>query len=339
MRDLGLVRLSEDRTYLIARDAASGEEFRIRADHRSKSLIDALSAKPKTGQLEIKMDSSLSPRDIQTRIRRGESPQSVADAAGVEVNRIMSFAVPVLAEREYMCEQARKTVIRRKHVGGAGVILGALVDDQLIARGGSPEAAIWDSWKREDGRWALNITPEGASEHATFIFDVPGRYVLPADDLAHDLVGDIALPDSTDMAIADAVRGPAEAPLTAADVVAEQHPEGVSSLKAARDRRAMGQLALGDESDESPRVESEDAAKASEGAEVLAEPSFVDEYTTYDINSYEVSAQRVNAEEHDVAVPDTITHPSQQQRGRKRHERRRVPSWDEIMFGGKPEGE
>ncbi len=33
--------------------------------------------------------------------------------------------------------------------------------------------------------------------------------------------------------------------------------------------------------------------------------------------------------EHDVAVPDTMG-PR-----KKRHERRRVPSWDEIMFGDK----
>ena len=333
MRDLGLIRLSEDRTYLIARDAASGEEFRIRADHRSTSLIDALSqtAKPKPGQLEIKMDSSLSPRDIQTRIRRGESPQSVAEAAGVEVDRIMSYAVPVLAEREYMCEQARKTVIRRKHIGGTGAILGSLVNEHLLARGGSPEGATWDSWKREDGRWALHITPEGANEPATFIFDVPGRYVLPADELAHDLVGDVALPDSSDMAIADAVRSPIDAEKSQT-VVSEKHPEGVSSLKAARDRRAMGQLALGEEAGEvaPPELEAEssDEEIEAEAPDEVIESSFVDEYTTYDIDEIQ----------HDIAVPDTMRHPSQQQR-KKRHERRRVPSWDEIMFGGKPEGE
>lgn len=328
MRDLGLIRLSEDRTYLIARDAASGEEFRIRADHRSTSLIDALSqtAKPRTGQLEIKMDSSLSPRDIQTRIRRGESPQTVADAAGVEIDRIMSYAVPVLAEREYMCEQARKTVIRRKHVDGASVVLGALVDDQLIARGGSPEAAVWDSWKREDGRWSLHITPEGAIEPATFIYDVPGRYVLPADELAHDLVGDVAIPDSSDMAIADAVRSPIQGEAQP-QAASEQHPEGVSSLKAARDRRAMGQLALGDDEADTTVPELDQAVDPA-AAEEATDSSFVDEYTTYDIDEIE----------HDVAVPDTMNHPSQQAR-KKRHERRRVPSWDEIMFGGKPEGE
>jgi len=324
MRDLGLIRLSEDRTYLVARDAASGQEFRIRADHRAKSLIDALSPTDKavSSQLEIKMDSSLSPRDIQTRIRRGENPDAVADVAGVEVDRIMAYAIPVLAEREYMCEQARKAVIRRKYVGGAAVVLGALVDERLLARGGSPEAASWDSWRREDGRWALNITPEGASEAASFIFDVQGRYVLPADELAHDLVGDFALPDTSDMAIADAVRSPVD-DIPDAAASPEQHPEGVSSLKVARDRRAMEQLALGDDSGHvaAPGLD-DDSTGANAGHTATL---------TYD-EEYEEDEMR-----QDVAVPDGLGPLSQPRK--KRHERRRVPSWDEIMFGGKSEDE
>lgn len=314
MRDLGLSRLSEDGSYLIARDAVSGEEFRIRADSRAKSLVDALSATDKSarGKLEIKMESSLSPREIQTRIRRGENPEAVADAAGVGVDRIMAYAIPVLAEREYMVEQARKTVLRRKYVGGAGVLLGVLVNERLLARGGSPEAAAWDSWRREDGRWALHITPQGASEAAAFIFDVRGRYVLPADDLAHDLVGDLAEPDAGDMAIADAVRSQIA---ETAPEAGEKHPEGVSSLKAARDRRAMGQLALGDEDGEvaAPRLDEDSSVTE-------AQKAYAEEFEEDEI-------------EHDVAVPDVAGS------SRKKRERRRVPSWDEIMFGGKPEGE
>lgn len=332
MRDLGLIRLSEDRTHLIARDTASGEEFRIRADHRAKSLIDALSPTDKAvrGQLEIKMESSLSPRDIQTRIRRGENPEAVADAAGVDVDRIMAFAIPVLAEREYMVEQARKTVIRRKYVGGAGVVLGGLVDERLIARGGSAEAATWDSWRREDGRWALHITPEGASEAASFIFDVQGRYVLPADELAHDLVGDVALPDSSDMAIADAISNPVDDIPEGPDAVdsGDQHPEGVSSLKAARDKRAMGQLALGDDFGDAGATQL-DASPSTDGASAVTAEEASDESYLIEYDEEEIV--------HNVAVPDTAG-PSSQQR-KKRHERRRVPSWDEIMFGGKPETE
>ena len=43
-----------------------------------------------TGQLEIPMESTLRPRDIQTRIRAGETPEAVAHAAGTSVEKIMA---------------------------------------------------------------------------------------------------------------------------------------------------------------------------------------------------------------------------------------------------------
>lgn len=318
MRDLGLDGLSEDRRFLIARDSSTGEKFRIPADHRLASLIGKPSHSGNTsGQLEIRMESSLSPRDIQTRIRRGETPQAVADSAGVPVEQILGFAGPVLAEREYMCEQARKTSIRRKHVGGSGVLLGTLVSENIAASGGVPESAAWDSWRREDGRWNVQVTPDGAAHPASFLFDVKSRYVVPADEFAHDLVGDVALPDSADMAIADAVRTPsrpakaeAASPVEVLDDVDETTPEveegpqvGVASLKEARDRRALEQLAIGD-ADETEDADTSAALK-------------------HEVDDFEDSL------EHDVAVPDTMG-PR-----KKRHERRRVPSWDEIMFGDK----
>ena len=73
----------------------------------------------------------------------------------------------------------------------------------------------------------------------------------------------------------------------------------VSSLKAARDRRTQEALA---------KQESEAAA---------------DSEIQHDVDQLE------DALETDVAVPDTAG-PR-----KKRGERRRVPSWDEIMFGGK----
>ena len=312
MRDLSLEGLSEDRRFLVTRDLTTNEMFRIPADHRLSSLIGKPSRPGNTtGQMEIRMPSSLTPRDIQARIRRGESPMSVAEAAGVPVDQIEGFAGPVLAEREFMCEQARKTTIRRRHVGGAGVQLGALVSENILAAGGVPEAATWDSWRREDGRWTVLVIPDGQAHPATFLFDVKSRYVLPADEFAHELVGDVALPDSADMAIADAVRSPergveaSPAPVEdvieipdAIDPTEEEMISGVSSLKEARDRRALEQLALGDLDDaESVPTDQSEADDFEDGIE------------------------------HDVAVPDTMG-PR-----KKRHERRRVPSWDEIMFG------
>ncbi|MFZ0142039.1 MAG: septation protein SepH [Aeromicrobium sp.] len=321
MRELGLDGLSEDGRFLIARDTSTDETFHIPADRRLTSLIDTTSRGSTSGQLETSMESSLSPRDIQTRIRRGESPDEVAVVAGVPVEQIIGFATPVLAEREYMCEQARKTPIRRKHVGGAGVLLGTLVDENVAAAGKSPEGVEWDSWRREDGRWTVKVSPTEADQPATFLFDAKSRYVLPADELAHDLVGDVAIPESGDMAIADALHEQAAAAAPAAEEPVEEeepdeeivtpeeeaerdHHAEVSSIKEARERRVMEkQQALADELDE----------EITDEIPLRTEPA-----------DLEIPI------EHDVAVPDTLPR-------KKKHERRRVPSWDEIMFGGKEE--
>ncbi len=319
MRELGLDGLSEDGRFLIARDHSTDETFHIPADHRLSSLIDTTSRGSTSGQLETSMESSLSPRDIQTRIRRGESPDEVAVVAGVPVEQIIGFATPVLAEREYMCEQARKTPIRRKHVGGSGVLLGTLVDENVAAAGKSPEGAQWDSWRREDGRWTVVVSPTEADQPATFLFDAKSRYVLPADEFAHDLVGDVAIPESGDMAIADALHEQAAAAAPAAEEPVEEeapdeeivapeeeaerdHHAEVSSIKEARERRVLEkQQALADELDE----------EITDEIPLQTEPA-----------DLEIPI------EHDVAVPDTLPR-------KKKHERRRVPSWDEIMFGGK----
>ena len=317
MRELGLDRLSEDGRFLIARDHSTDETFHIPADRRLTTLIDATSRGITSGQLETSMESSLSPRDIQTRIRRGESPDEVAVVAGVPVEQILGFATPVLAEREYMCEQARKTPIRRKHVGGSGVLLGTLVDENVAADGTSPDNVHWDSWRREDGKWTVVVSPADAEQPATFLFDAKSRYVLPADEFAHDLVGDVAIPESGDMAIADALREQAAAaePLAeepADDLVSDEvvapeeaaerdHHAAVSSIKEARERRVS----------EMAKQAEDEAAEAAEQPDSEA-------------LDLEISI------EHDVAVPDTLPR-------KKKHERRRVPSWDEIMFGGREE--
>ncbi|WP_166376024.1 septation protein SepH [Aeromicrobium phragmitis] len=283
MRDLALVGPSEDGRYLITRDPASGARFRLRVDRRLATTVERSTrdSHRSPGQLEIPMESSLSPRDIQTRIRRGESVEQVAEAAGTSVEQILGFATPVIAEREHMVDQARSTSVRRKHVSGTPVALGALVDEALVGRGVTPEDAAWDAWRREDGRWTVQVVlPDGQA--ANFCFDHKSRYVLADDPTARDLVGDLASEDSLDMAIADAVRGSddvaAEDVEDTEKIVVDHAP--VHSLKEARDRRALGQFEV-----EEPAAESTD----------------------------------------DEPAPAP----------RKKNARRSVPSWDEIMFGGK----
>ena len=67
-----------------------------------------------TGQLEITDGSALRPRDIQARIRAGESPESVAQVAQTSVDKVMPYAAPVLAERAHVAQRAQRASIRRR---------------------------------------------------------------------------------------------------------------------------------------------------------------------------------------------------------------------------------
>ena len=62
------------------------------------------------------MDSALRPRDIQARIRAGETPEAVAEAAQTTVDKIMTYAGPVLAEREHVAER-RAALVRAPRSG------------------------------------------------------------------------------------------------------------------------------------------------------------------------------------------------------------------------------
>src|SRR3954469_11128608 len=116
MEELSPVGLSKDGTRLVL-VSASGEEDAGPVDRR---LRTALRGDPtRLGQLEMKMESALRPRDIQARIRAGESPDAVAAAARTTVDAIMGFATPVLAERAHVAQTAQKSSVRRRSTESA----------------------------------------------------------------------------------------------------------------------------------------------------------------------------------------------------------------------------
>ena len=109
MREAKLVGLSQDGKSLILAEAETGEEFAVPVDDRLRAALRGDRAR--LGQLEIQMESALRPRDIQARIRAGESPEAVAAVAQVPMERLMAFAGPVMAEREHIASLAQRASV------------------------------------------------------------------------------------------------------------------------------------------------------------------------------------------------------------------------------------
>ena len=138
------------------------------------------------------MASALSPREIQARIRGGASVEDVAVEAGVEVERIRGFAGPVLAERDHMTHTALASSVRRRGDGTGHRHLGDIIADRLGARGLDSDQITWDSWRRGDQKWVLvgEMTDGAASRRAEFLFDPRARFSVTSNADARWMIGE-----------------------------------------------------------------------------------------------------------------------------------------------------
>ena len=167
-----------------------GEELTLVVDDALRAALRG--GRPGPSRLENQMDSSLSPRDIQARIRAGESLESLAESAGMDYARVERFAAPVLAEREHIAGLAVAAPGRRRGETAAHRNLRVTVGDRLLRRGVDIDTISWDAHRLEDGRWAVtaDYRLDEADRHATFTFDPRGRYSVPGDDEARWLIGE-----------------------------------------------------------------------------------------------------------------------------------------------------
>ncbi|GAA1428644.1 hypothetical protein GCM10009616_08760 [Microlunatus lacustris] len=152
----------------------------------------ARAARPRPGRGENGMEASLTPRDIQMRVRAGESLEDVAEVAGIPYERVERFAAPVLAEREHLALMALAASVRRRGETSGHRTLRATVAERLLKRGVDADSVVWDSRRLEDGRWAVTAgyVVDDEEHDATFTFDQRGRYSVAADDEARRLIGE-----------------------------------------------------------------------------------------------------------------------------------------------------
>lgn len=187
MRQLRLVGLAEDGAHIVV-EAPTGDRFRLPVDDRLRAVCRG--DLPRLGQIEIEQDSSLRPKEIQARVRAGESPEQVAASAGVPLDRVLRFAYPVVQERQRVVAQARATRVRR---GGStpAETLAELVEERLVGRGTDAATLSWDAWRREDGAWMVQLRWRGAREHsASWTFDLAARTLHPQDPAAEQLIAE-----------------------------------------------------------------------------------------------------------------------------------------------------
>jgi hypothetical protein len=189
---LTLASVSRDGRRMLFVDTL-GREFVVPVDERLRAALPQPSRRTETPMTNP--TPTLRPKDIQARIRAGESVEQVAAAAGTEPDSIMAFAAPVLAEREHMAVRAARASVRRTSPAAeVGVrTLSDAVAATLAPFGLEQEDISWDSWRRQDGRWVLlgQYETTERSGIAQMVYDIQGAYVTPENDDARWLLGDL----------------------------------------------------------------------------------------------------------------------------------------------------
>jgi hypothetical protein len=332
VRPVRFVALSEDGHAMVLADEV-GRLLSLPIDARVSTALDPGKA-PAPGTVTMATvgfdaNNSLSPRDIQARIRSGESADDVARMAGVPVDRVLRYAGPVLQERAMLAQHARRTRLKSSEKGAT---LADVVDGRLAQHGVDAEKISWDAFRREDGTWRVVATwPSGkATAQAVWELDRNRQSIAPHDDMAQYLCADrptaILGQDpaagqgpvsraSRDMgghglpAPADPARRPSRDPIRA----------GRDALIAAMDRPAGASPGRGlDAPTDTPRQRPPVTVGGS-GSAFEHEPDAPKEVPA--VPSLAVLRPRRQAAD----ATTTSDKP-----------RKRLPSWDDVLFGGAP---
>lgn len=300
------------------------------------------------------MESALSPREIQTRIRSGATLAEVAAEAGVEESRLAGFAKPVLAEREHIALTALSCAVRRRGDGAGHRRLRELLTSRLQARSIDADEIVWDAWREPDLRWRVVGRLGSLDRTAEFLFDNRGRFSVADNADARWMIGE-ELPGPTDpdnentvdfddeFALVRATSRPEAPPAVPGDDVPTDHFDQGPATSELDDLYDM----LSGVSEDSVRIyvglEDEDTTD-----DVLAEQP--DDEDDDDASGTAAgSGPQDEPETEDEAEPEpTIRNrrfpeqfqspvPGEEQAAtpqRRKPRRAIVPTWDEILFGG-----
>jgi len=187
MRPVRFVALSEDGQAMVLADEV-GHLLSLPIDDRISAMLRPDRPAVRVDVFPTDEPPQLAPRDIQARIRSGESADDVARIAGVPVDRVLRYAGPVLQERAMLAQQARRTRLKSSD---RGATLAEVVDARLSQHGVELEKISWDAYRRDDGTWRIVATwPSGrANATAVWEMDKARLSISPHDDMAQYLSG------------------------------------------------------------------------------------------------------------------------------------------------------
>ncbi len=336
--------------------SADGSRFRV-------PITEALHTALRQNRPAAPAPHRVGPKDVQALIRQGLTAAEVASQTGEPLEYIQRFEGPVLAEREYVVTAARTVPVAVAADGETGVTgtFGSAIDHRLAGLGARD--VRWESRKSES-HWIVSVSflDSDVARTAVWTFDpkkstlapanheaqslsqqgdgptpvMPRLRAVPADAAPHGRFDSGAFTPMTDAVRTTASIERPERPIAriAEPDNADTHDVGNTAdlLEALRRRRGEREAAPADD------WESSRAAHPSTGSirivdlpidDALLESASLDEVDGIDDPALDSAMD--DAALSSAAPEQTPAKPA------NRRGRAAMPSWDEIVFGARPD--
>jgi hypothetical protein len=179
MTELRLTGKSDDGSHINLVDN-NGTEFSLRISDTLRATVNQprLTSVPSIDAVE-----TMSVKEIQRRLRAGDSFEQIARDGQITVDKVERFSGPIMQEREYILDRARELVMR-KDVHRIEMTFRDVVLAKLAPRGVDTDEVSWNTWRLADGTWhiELHYPNRDGNGVATWNFDLSRRALGAADD-------------------------------------------------------------------------------------------------------------------------------------------------------------
>ncbi len=179
MTELRLTGKSDDGSHINLVDN-NGTEFSLRISDTLRATVNQprLSSVPSIDAVE-----TISVKEIQRRLRAGDSFEQIARDGQITVEKVERFSGPIMQEREYILDRARELVMR-KDVHRIEMTFRDVVLAKLAPRGVDTDEVSWNTWRLADGTWhiELHYPNRDGNGVATWNFDLSRRALGATDD-------------------------------------------------------------------------------------------------------------------------------------------------------------
>jgi hypothetical protein len=179
MTELRLDGKTEDGSHLSLVDT-DGNNYSLRISDTLRATVNQprLTSVPAIDAVE-----TISVKEIQRRLRAGDSFEQIAREGQTTVDKVERFSGPIMQEREYILENARN-LIMRKDIHRIDLTFREVVLAKLAARGVDTDEVSWNTWRQPDGTWhiELHYPNRDGNGIATWNFDTSRRTINPTDD-------------------------------------------------------------------------------------------------------------------------------------------------------------